>query len=1152
MVFICLMMPVFAQQNFRLYMEAGKTELTGDGDDYTTLVITARDAEGEIIQDMNGNVAVRISAGLIEAADLKMQNGVAMVKYTAPILGQPVKASQRIMLLLIKIIQKIIGMASGSTDMEEHKKIATGAYAEAIKEGQNPYVLTVKDETKAFAYFVCEMNGVKGKTKIHILKATTGANVSIIQGSYHGYDITGQAEFSLEVSRGGFGRMKQGGTEANTILFTSEPATEFNNAMVKMLGGGGFMNAYLGLGANELKYLPDYNIKTMGIGTYYLPMPDNGIFLYVPAILFEFVGRNSLSNATGNQNSTPNSPASSINKGSDAGSSDNNSSTWMKVVGGAAALSAAGATAARLLRLKRKNSPPANNKSKSKKEQEKEKKKKEYVYMLQLNKDSIDLRDKKSDRLVVTVWRVDETGARTHAENAYITVENPSSALSVSPGSGQGQCVATVSQDFASSEKNITLTIRAVADGQEFSASVSVALSVELTLISDSETPQTFVSGKKHFEVNFEKSSPEDDGKWIFKPVYCWFTEDPSQEERSKPSEPPFSPVFTFKATPDILQFDTPADQGNFVWKTGIGLKPGADLDDKWLLDDGKINIDITVQNQGAGKMAINGRSDQTVIRYIMNPPFSVYAEIIERESPYNGLELADDELIADTCDEVKFRAFVIRSDKENGTMYEGSVITHAEMVLDDAYGTPDHDYEVVTEEGSRPGKLGKFADPQSTLTAGISSLKTLLYTKANNRNVKLVLRGEVKSVDGTKKFVREAVLFVRPRFVKLYMRVLPGYQRHTSEVWAGIRIFPKTDNEQDWKLSNFSLTCELEESNGFGAMDGQTPSQQQFRNNSVLMWRILLQGITWENIHLSDFRIKVGFTEQSGNIGYALAYSFNVGRNMCDFLRDFDAAAPSLNLTNPERDYLLGDPLTLATVAPGLLIGMQLIPEYKGVLYDVKSMLGGSRTYTCGELCTRIFKWSARRKFGSSWNPDSYDPSEIDLAQTMNGIEIASYAIAPIHAFFAFWPSGNDTGARFIDPWWYQAYDDHCLLDWPAQIARLAKVLSPLLAVSGTYVFAAALGTTLVAAKAVLVSYLTMGFGLTVVVLDINAISKIFCKGYLFYLGDSKEIYMTIKKNCYDAYTDGYGKINWGNKILVSGVLDEDTYTDPQQNIKF
>lgn len=289
--FCCLLLVSFAQQNFKLLMEAGRPELTGDGDDYTTLIITARDAEGEIMTKVNGNVAIRTNAGFLDEYSLKMQNGVAMVKYTAPIVGQPVKASQRMMLFMVKFVRKFISKSAGSTNVEANKKLAADVAVETIKEGLNPFVLTVKDEKDAYAYFVCELNGVKGKTKIRILKATEGGNGSILPGIYHGYDVTGQAEFNMEIQGGGYGQMDQGGTEANTILFTNEQATEFNNAMVKMLGGGGFMNAYLGPGLSELRYTKNFDIKTQGMGSFYLPMPDNGIFLYMPPILFDYAGR---------------------------------------------------------------------------------------------------------------------------------------------------------------------------------------------------------------------------------------------------------------------------------------------------------------------------------------------------------------------------------------------------------------------------------------------------------------------------------------------------------------------------------------------------------------------------------------------------------------------------------------------------------------------------------------------------------------------------------------------------------------------------------------------------------------------------------------------------------------------------------------------
>ena len=53
----------FAQQDFRLLVEPGKPQLAGDGDDFTTLVITARNSEGEVITSMDGKVKIGVSSG---------------------------------------------------------------------------------------------------------------------------------------------------------------------------------------------------------------------------------------------------------------------------------------------------------------------------------------------------------------------------------------------------------------------------------------------------------------------------------------------------------------------------------------------------------------------------------------------------------------------------------------------------------------------------------------------------------------------------------------------------------------------------------------------------------------------------------------------------------------------------------------------------------------------------------------------------------------------------------------------------------------------------------------------------------------------------------------------------------------------------------
>ena len=292
LVFFAAGLTLFAQEPaFRLHMQAGKSQLAGDGDDYTTVVITARDGEGEVMTNINGTVLLRCSAGFLEESELKMTNGIAYVKYTAPIFGQPIKAAQRMVYFMVKFVRKFLARFNGSSDMASNQKLAGNIALETIREGTNPLTLIPQKNGDNNVYFVCEMNGVKGKTKIQIVKTTEGGNSSLMPGYYSGYDITGQAPFELMLESGGKGQMTQSGSEPMTILFTNEKSTEINTAMKKMMGGGEWMNAYMGASEKDMQYMEGYDVKKNGLPSIYLPMPNNGIFIYMPPILLEYQGR---------------------------------------------------------------------------------------------------------------------------------------------------------------------------------------------------------------------------------------------------------------------------------------------------------------------------------------------------------------------------------------------------------------------------------------------------------------------------------------------------------------------------------------------------------------------------------------------------------------------------------------------------------------------------------------------------------------------------------------------------------------------------------------------------------------------------------------------------------------------------------------------
>lgn len=289
------------QGNFRLQVQAAKAVLMGDGDDYTTIVITARDSMGEIDTRVNGPVELRINAGIYNPLDIKMVEGVAVTNLIAPMFGTPIKGAHRMVYFMFKFMKTFISKGGKSADASGMQDIAVAAAKETILSGtENPFTIMPKKSGDDYIYIVAEIKGVKGKAKVKIEKASEGPNGNILPGHYEGEDITGGQTWTMDISSAGEGLFGAGsGSESNTILFTNEASKEVNDAMGKLYGIGGFMKAYLGPSLSETKYVPNYNIRTMGMETPYLPMPKNGVFIYVPPVLLEYQPASSNQAATG-------------------------------------------------------------------------------------------------------------------------------------------------------------------------------------------------------------------------------------------------------------------------------------------------------------------------------------------------------------------------------------------------------------------------------------------------------------------------------------------------------------------------------------------------------------------------------------------------------------------------------------------------------------------------------------------------------------------------------------------------------------------------------------------------------------------------------------------------------------------------------------
>jgi hypothetical protein len=274
--------------------------------------------------------------------------------------------------------------------------------------------------------------------------------------------------------------------------------------------------------------------------------------------------------------------------------------TWVKVVGGAAALAVAMALVAKIFKARPNKPVNQTNKPETKKE-DKQKKEPEYIYILQLNKNMLEVGPSKTDKLVVTAWRVDSAGNRVLAKDATFQVSTTEPDLAVSSTLGSGQCVAGLSLKPSGQFKEAVITIKALAGGKALQASAKATCTQQLTLIVDGPTPLTFINGKKFQEALFEKQKDETVGEWVFKPFFLWFTDDPNptiDPDRTKPVKPPFKPIFTIEAIPDVLEISPPVYHGENVWKADVKLIAEKSVDTNWLFTDGKININITVEEQ--------------------------------------------------------------------------------------------------------------------------------------------------------------------------------------------------------------------------------------------------------------------------------------------------------------------------------------------------------------------------------------------------------------------------------------------------------------------------------------------------------------------------------------------------------------------------
>lgn len=262
--------------------------------------------------------------------------------------------------------------------------------------------------------------------------------------------------------------------------------------------------------------------------------------------------------------------------------------TW-EVVGGGLAAVAAAAAVIRAIRRRRRRSDDGNDDDHGD----------DFAgYVLQIDPPAITLPIGKVATLTVTVWAVSAAGGETIASDARIDIAVPADAsyLRLAPSSGMGSVAARLSL-VAQPDRSttVTLSITAQTPKGDKTATADVTIGIE-TLVVEAIGARDFGRGPDDAAA-FVAEWSDERKTWVFGDLVAWFA---APGDR-RPVRPSFVPTFERPTTvPAILglKFTGPTTDGE-TWRWTVALKPGAKVDDEWLLDGGRIEVTVRCRPEG-------------------------------------------------------------------------------------------------------------------------------------------------------------------------------------------------------------------------------------------------------------------------------------------------------------------------------------------------------------------------------------------------------------------------------------------------------------------------------------------------------------------------------------------------------------------------
>ena len=257
--------------NVRLFLEPGLAELPGDGDATTTITVSLRDSEGELV-NRNGTVHLKLNAGRLSRGQVALRNGIGQVVFTAPILDNESKVFQRSIRLTMAIIQglkgKSVSQLTGKRGREPGMKTARET---AMRMAGISGMTSIQGKTPR-VHIVGEMNGLKGKCAIRILEVKGGVSGGLVPGIYSGRDVTGSSRWELRVRRGGPGYTGTLHTGGGNMSFRSKGEKK-----------GGFLIVYL-FDERDMQATSGSGVDFLGWPTAMKVLPGNTLYMVAPPV----------------------------------------------------------------------------------------------------------------------------------------------------------------------------------------------------------------------------------------------------------------------------------------------------------------------------------------------------------------------------------------------------------------------------------------------------------------------------------------------------------------------------------------------------------------------------------------------------------------------------------------------------------------------------------------------------------------------------------------------------------------------------------------------------------------------------------------------------------------------------------------------------